>query len=138
MSQDRLPSHILKRASLRGGEYAWLVNDIPLVIEAARAANLSSVGGQLQFGIPEGTCECYWVGVSPKIDKTLPWQQIVQSTADESLRLYRALRDRFDFLAEGTGFPPLDALKAQGGNPADYMCFVWYTLSEDEWRSPRP
>ena len=54
----RLPHDLLQRASLRGSEYAWPIEDIPKVIEAARQANLASIGGQLQFRLPDGgTCE---------------------------------------------------------------------------------
>jgi hypothetical protein len=63
MEEVRLPAEILTKGSLRGGEYAWRVDDIPLVIDAAREAGLVSIGGQLQFRGPEFTCECYWVEV---------------------------------------------------------------------------
>ena len=60
----KLPDEILKRASLRGKEYAWPLDDIPHVIRACEAADLVNVGGQLQFRIPDGgTCECHWVEV---------------------------------------------------------------------------
>jgi len=45
---------LLARASLRGNEYAWPIADIPMVIDAARAANLVSIVGQLQFRLPDG------------------------------------------------------------------------------------
>lgn len=132
-----LPNHILERASLRGNEAAWRIDDIPLVIEAARAANLLNFGGQLQFRVPEGTCECYWVSVCPEVLRNRPWNEMVRHAADESQRLFDELKGRFDFLAEGLNSfaPHLDALKAQGGNPADYMCFVWDALSEEEWHA---
>jgi hypothetical protein len=38
---------MLAKARDCGGEYAWRVDDIPLVIDAARAAGLVNVGGQL-------------------------------------------------------------------------------------------
>ena len=63
-SEKSLPDHILSRATVRGNEYAWKTGDIPKVIEAARAAQLASIGGQLQLRLhDEGTCECYWVEV---------------------------------------------------------------------------
>src|SRR5258708_4550498 len=62
--ESRLPQHLIERASKRGRELAWSLDDIPEVIEAARDANLVSVGGQLQFRFQDGTtCECYWVEV---------------------------------------------------------------------------
>jgi hypothetical protein len=74
-SARALPPDLLARASLSGNEYAWPVNEIPSVIEAARAANLVSIGGELQFRLPDGgVCECYWVYVYPdkSVDKALP------------------------------------------------------------------
>jgi hypothetical protein len=49
----RLPHDVLQRATLQGNEYAWPVEYIPKVIEAAREAELASIGGQLQFRLPE-------------------------------------------------------------------------------------
>jgi hypothetical protein len=46
-AKSALPPDLLARALLAGNEYAWPLADIPAVIEAARAANLVSVGGQL-------------------------------------------------------------------------------------------
>jgi len=55
----RLPRDFLRRAVVRCTECAWPIADIPKVIDAARQANLASVGGQLQFRLPDGgTCEC--------------------------------------------------------------------------------
>jgi hypothetical protein len=74
-AEQHLPADILQRASLRGGEYAWLIKDVPSVIAAAKRANLVNIGGQLQFRIPdEGTCECYWVNVDTyrSVSKDLP------------------------------------------------------------------
>ena len=97
---------------------------------------LISVGGQLQFRLPDGgTFECYWVDVDTykSVDRALPWTVRVNRTAQVALRDFEALQQRFDFVAEGRmGFQPyLDALVAQGRVPADCMCFVWYVLSED-------
>ena len=83
-AEGALPPVLLGRASLVGNEYAWRVDDIPNVIEAARAANLVSIGGQLQFRLPDGgTCECYWVQVDTyqSVDRALPWKVRVERTA---------------------------------------------------------
>ena len=48
-SEERLPAGILAMASCRraGDEYAWRIEHIPQVIEAARYAGLVSIGDQL-------------------------------------------------------------------------------------------
>jgi hypothetical protein len=136
-AESALPPDLVARASLRGNEYAWRVDDIPNVIEAARAANLVNVGGQLQFRIPDGgTCECYWVEVDTyrAVDRALPWKARVERTAEVAARDFESLRSRFDFMSEGRkAFAPyLSELEAEGLDPADSMCFVWYVLAETE------
>ena len=126
-----LPIELLNRASLRGNEYAWPLNDIPDVIEAARAANLLSVGGQLQFRLPDGgICECCWVEVDTflTVPKDQPWAERVENTAVEALKAFHDLPNHHDFLAEGRkAFAEhLDALD----DPASTMCFVWDVMSE--------
>lgn len=137
LPEHTLPSEILQRALRAGNEYAWRIHDIPHVIEAARLSNLVSIGGQLQFRLPDGaTCECYWIEVdtNKSVDKALPWQERVTRTAEVALRDFQALQTRFDFISEGrVGFAPyLDALVAEGRDPADSMSFVWYVTNEAE------
>jgi hypothetical protein len=136
--EHALPLEILERASLKGNEYAWRIQDIPDVIEAARLSNLINIGGQLQFRLPDGsTCECYWIEVDTykSVNKELPWPERVARSAEAALRDFQALQSRFDFIAEGRDFPNLDALVRQGRDPAEYMCFVWYVVSESVARA---
>ena len=133
---EMLPADLLARATLRGNEYAWPIDDIPEVIEAARKANLVSIGGQLQFRLPEGTCECYWVEVDTylSVRKTLPWRERVERTAEIGASDFAKLCNSLDFLAAGRkGFAKhLDALIAEGGDPCASIYFVWYLLTQDE------
>lgn len=132
-----LPADLLARASLRGSEFAWPVDAIPEVIEAARRANLVSLGGQLQFRLPGGgTCECYWVQVDTyqSVNKTLPWPERVTQTAQISALDFADLQRTVDFLAAGReGFARhLDKEVAEGRDPQSSMCFVWYLQTEQE------
>ncbi|HEY3779273.1 MAG TPA: hypothetical protein VGL35_14575 [Rhizomicrobium sp.] len=127
----RLPHDLLQRASLRGNEYAWPIEDIPKVIEAARQANLASIGGQLQFRLPDGgTCECYWVEVDTykSVPTSLPWQERVDQTATVALADFSRLLSKFDFVAEGrrSFAEHFKRLEAEGGDPTQMICFVWY------------
>ncbi|HWU12620.1 MAG TPA: hypothetical protein VN157_01285 [Caulobacter sp.] len=133
-SIEHLPAELLARASLRGGEYAWSLTDIPAVIEAARAASLLNIGGQLQFRLPDGgVCECYWIEVDTyrNVSNELGWETRVEAAAADALSEFNRLLTEYDFLAEGQkGFAEhLDALKATGHAPGDAMCFVWYVAS---------
>jgi hypothetical protein len=134
LAERHLPKDILDRASLRGNEYAWAVSDIPLVVQAAREANLINLGGQLQFRLVDGsTCECYWVEVntSKTVPESLPWRERVVQTATVALDDFAALSSRFDFFEEGRrSFTSAFAeAEARGDDPHDAMCFVWYVVS---------
>ena len=127
----RLPREILKRASLRGDEYAWPIDDIPKVIEAARQANLVNIGGQLQFRLADGaTCECYWIEVdtTKSVPASLPWQARVEQTAIVALADFKRLTTTFDFVAEGrrSFAAHFKRLEAAGGDAAQTMCLAWY------------
>ena len=133
--EEQIPDSLRRRASLRGGEYAWPVEDIPNVIEAARLANLASLGGQLQFRLPDGgTCECYWVEIDPLVGlpPDLSWAERVSQTAERSLAAFHDLRSKFDFIREGrTAFADhLGKYEADGGDLSQAMCFVWYLESQ--------
>jgi hypothetical protein len=128
-----LPHDVLQRASLSGNEYAWPIEDIPTVIEAARQANLISIGGQLQFRLPDATCECYWVEVDTykTVSAALPWPERVNQAAAAALADFSRLLSRFDFVVEGCRTFAAVAdyfkrFKAEGGDPTRAMCFVWY------------
>jgi hypothetical protein len=126
----RLPPELLRRATRRGNEYAWPISDIPKVIEAARAANLVSIGGQLQFRPPGATCECYWVEVDTYwfVPTSLPWAERVVQTAKAALASFARLQTQYDFFEEGwRTFPVVfDDLARKGHDLREAMCFVWY------------
>jgi hypothetical protein len=130
-----LPPRLLERATLRGTEYAWPVDDIPAVIEAARAANLVNVGGQLQFRFSDGkTAELDWIAVDTLVSDDLPWSNRVHLAAEVALFEFKSLKARYDFIAEGRAAygKYLEALEASGGTVADALCFVWYLEEEGE------
>jgi len=128
-----LPKEILQKSDLKGNEHAWRIADIPAVIEAARAAGLVNVGGQLQFRIPEevgkGTSECYWVEVDTykKVPESLPWSDRVAETAKVALADFLALPTKYDFQKEGEGAA---RVFQKFGQPIaeieEMMWFVWY------------
>jgi hypothetical protein len=137
---SRLPQHLIERALMHGGELAWALDDIPAVIEAARDANLVSVGGQLQFRFPDGgTCECCWVEVDiyKSVSTSASWQERVDRAAAAAMAEFLQLSTKLDFLAEGrNAFPAAFAdLERQGQDAALAMCFVWYVEAEKESRT---
>ncbi|HEX4737640.1 MAG TPA: hypothetical protein VH331_08770 [Allosphingosinicella sp.] len=134
--ETKLPARLLERATLRGNEWAWPIGDIPEVIEAARQADLISIGGQLQLRLPAGaTCECYWVEVDTfqSVPPGLPWSERVEKTATAAQSQFQDLQQRYNFRAEGrSAFPEqFEELEASGVDPASALCFVWYVEERD-------
>lgn len=126
-----LPSELIRRASLRGGEYAWQLHDIPEVIEAARAARLVNIGGQLQFRLPDGgICECYWIEVDAlrEVDAASPRETIVQLSADAAQREFSSLPPPESLLRQGRASfdEHLGTAKISDDDLSACMCFVWY------------
>lgn len=128
-----LPRELLAAACCSDNEWGWPPELIPQVIAEGKRLDLLSLGGQLQFILPTGTCECYWVSVDPLRTEPsgLSWQERVALAAERSLEQFSALRLEFDFLAEGQrAFGQyFDDLRACRGDPAEYMCFFWYLES---------
>jgi hypothetical protein len=133
VEQRHLPRELLDRASLRHGEYAWPVTDIPLVIETVRRANLANVGGQLQFRFHDATiCECYWVEVDTYkvVPQSLSWNERVAQTAAAALAGFLSISEKYDFLEQGRCFTKIVGEEARGLNLQEAMCFVWYVDAE--------
>jgi hypothetical protein len=125
-----LPKAIRSAACRSDSEWGWPPESIPLVIDAAEKVGLLNVGGQLQFLMPEGTCECYWVEVDPLRDepKGLAWPERVARAANTARQQMADVSRRYDFIEEGRkAFADLfAAYEAAGGDLRDRMCFIWY------------
>jgi hypothetical protein len=133
-AEKALPPELIRRAWLSGSEYAWSLEDIPHVIEAARTAQLINIGGQLQFRLPDGgTAECYWIEVDTyrEVDEALPWETRVQLTAEVAKRQFAALPPKDALVEEGRkAFAPyLAEAEKSGYSTADLMWFVWYVAA---------
>lgn len=136
--EQLLPAEMLAKASLEGKEYVWRLSDIPDVIDAAEKANLVNIGGQLQFRLPTGTCECYWIEVDAckSLTSSMRWSERVRRSASVARADYAELRRVKDFVAEGRdAFEPyFREFKAIGGNLDEVMRFVWYLESKPKLR----
>ncbi|RIJ31292.1 hypothetical protein [Henriciella algicola] len=120
-AEQSLPKAILEKSSLRGLEYAWHPDDIPEVIEAARVAGLKSLGGQLQFRLPDATCEIYWIEVDQFGTEVDP-----DEAARRTLAQFHAIYSKDSWFREGRTFPAVREYEKAGGNLNAAMCFVWY------------
>jgi hypothetical protein len=105
-----------------------------LVIDAAEKLGLLNIGGQLQFLLPKGTCECYWVEVSALIGEPngLTWAERVSRAATVARQQMVDISFRYDFIEEGRKAfaEPFAAYEAAGGKLQDSMWFIWYLEAE--------
>jgi hypothetical protein len=129
-----LPDTLRTAACCSGREWGWQPEAIPLVIDAAEKLGLLNVGGQLQFLMPEGTCECYWVEVNALVGEPdgLTWVERVAWSAAAARQQMVDISRRYDFVEEGRkAFAgPFAAYEATGGNVRDRMCFIWYLQTD--------
>lgn len=138
-AESLLPPEVLARASQRGNEYAWHVDEICTVIAAAEEALLVNLGGQLQFRLSNGdTCECYWVDVDIGTSELggANWAEKVRHAGEIARERFLKLRKRYDFLHEGrANFQPVREAEAKGEDLSAAMYFVWYVADESgQWQ----
>ncbi|MGA9659534.1 MAG: hypothetical protein WBQ60_10595 [Asticcacaulis sp.] len=135
LTESRLPADILAKADFRHNEYAWRVNDLPKVIEAARAMGLRNIGGQLQLRTPDAIGECDWVDIDAcqLIPPVLPWEAQVDMAANIALQDLQLLKAEFHFATEiQNAFPEAVArFTSSGGKLEDAIWFVWYVDAEE-------
>ena len=101
--------------------------DVEEAVEAARKAGLACLGGQVQFQIPGGICEAYWLNYDPAERRdNEPWETYVSRSAGETLESFRRLRAETDFRHVAREWEPLRAMADAGLDPVDYLWFVLY------------
>jgi hypothetical protein len=129
-----LPDTLRSAACRSGNEWGWQPEIIPLVIDEAEKLGLLNVGGQLQFLMPEGICECYWVDVDALMSEPdgLMWPERVTLSAAAARHKMADISRRYDFVEEGRKAfaAPFAAYEATGGNVRDRMCFIWYLQAD--------
>ena len=117
LEEKRLPATILKKAIKSGNEFGWRQTDFIETIETARKLKLGIIGGQVQYVLPDGTCELYWLGYDP--DERQPgedWIKYCNRTADETISKFNDLVTKTDFEKEATSFDFLKDKKEKGIN----------------------
>ncbi|MFN7090008.1 MAG: hypothetical protein ACK4P4_05610 [Allorhizobium sp.] len=129
-----LPHTLQSAACHSGAEWGWRPETIPLVIDAAEKLGLLNIGGQLQFLLPQGTCECYWVEVAALTGEPngLTWAERVARAARVARQQMVDISFRYDFIEEGRKAftDPFAAYEAAGGNLQDCIWFIWYLEAE--------
>ncbi|MEM8885350.1 MAG: hypothetical protein AAGD14_14875 [Planctomycetota bacterium] len=129
MEEALLPESIRARASVsaRGG-HAWRLEDVPAVLEAARAAGLVCLGGKPRFRLDDATFEQYWSHVGgAQRENAESWGDFVDRSAalvDQHVRercIPSTLRE-----AAGGIRPLRESMRRDGIDPVEH---VWLELS---------
>jgi hypothetical protein len=109
-TENRLPKPILEKAIKSGNEFGWTQTDFLEVVEIARQNFMAIIGGQIQYVLPDGTCEPYWLSYDPdKRQLNEDWLTYCNRTAKECVDKFNKLiastdiekeaLTSFDFLA---------------------------------------
>jgi hypothetical protein len=129
MEEEKLPKELLDKASVsKGGEHAWKREDVPSVLQAAKAAHLACLGGQPQFQGPIGTAEPYWLSYNPGSRKAgESWEDYVIRSNDETLEAFNKRCVETDFLKEAMSWKHIqEAVEKDVINPLDHLWFILY------------
>jgi len=110
----------------------WKYGDLPQVVKVCREAGLAILGGKTEFFLPDGTCEIYWKKAHPRLKTAQEtWQQYVERSGAEFLRLIKDLQEQTDFVKEGVhAYKFLKEKKEAGVNIMDYICFAVEIMPE--------
>ena len=131
-----LPASIKAKAIRNGREYGWKKEDVEKVLDAARRLKLASLGGQVQFLLPDGTCELYWLTYDPseKLQKET-WKVYATRSIKESRAKFRQLCKSTDFVGEGIrSFDFLEQkVKEKQIDLSQYLTFIISLVDEREY-----
>lgn len=128
---------VITKAIRSGSEFGWRQDDVLATIEAARKLKLAVTGGQVQYVLPEGTFELYWLTYDPEERrKGEKWIDYCNRTADEMTTEFKTLVAKTDFEKEAlASFDFLRGKKMKGANIEDYRVFIIYfdDMESDLW-----
>ncbi len=129
MEELALPEIIRSKASITpGGEHAWRIGDVEETIEAACEVGLGCLGGQVQFQLPEGTCEAYWLAYDPTERRAgEPWRDYVCRAAQETRDAFRRVCRETDFRRVAREWEFMRTkIDREGYDPMNDLWFVLY------------
>ncbi len=123
-----LLTETLQKAIVSGKEFGWKRTDFREVIDKAVEVGLGINGGQVQFKLPDGTCELYW----PKYDRTEgksgeDWIDYRQRTKEECLSQFESLPTDSEIVKEGIeSFGFLYEKSKTNFNLNEFLIFILY------------
>jgi hypothetical protein len=127
-----LPRELIDKASQRGNEFAWRRHDLPAVFAAARHAALGNLGGQVQFRLPDATCELYWQNFDVRTrGEAEPWLAFLDRSAADVLDALARLPADDELIRDGIAhFEALRIAAAAGSDLRQALAFVCYFAAE--------
>lgn len=137
-AESLLPAEILSRAVRSGEEFGWRREDVADAIAAAPAAGLAVLGGQVQFRLPEGICELYWMPYEPS-DRGdgESWESYTARSARETLNALQSVLSQ-DLVQEGVAaFEFLREKQSQGVDLQQHLLFLVVFQTREEARQAR-
>jgi len=135
MSEEYLPVDMRQKANVAlGGEHAWRIGDFEAVVLTAKSVNLASLGGQVQFILPEGTCEMHWINYDSEGQKANEsWNVYVERSASEVLTKFRSVCGSVDFMKEANDWRVIrEKIENESIDPLEYLWFVGYFKTETQ------
>ena len=132
-AESNLPTDILARAVMSGKEYGWRRADVVATIRVAPSVGLAVLGGQVQFVVPDGTCELYWMNFDPTERKPQePSDTYVSRSSEETLAALQRVMSH-DLVQEGVStFGILKQKQSQGIDLEQHLLFIVYLQTEKE------
>jgi hypothetical protein len=129
-----LPAEIAEGANLSGNEYGWSPAAFPHALKKACTLGYACLGGQFQFRAPKATYEMYWLNADPdERGAEESWEEFQLRSCVQTLERYERRLAETDFVAEGHRLRTLLELSAPEDEPLDYLCFVAYFRSRQQY-----
>lgn len=99
---------------------------------------MATLGGQVQFRCPDGTCELYWLNADAEERRPdEDWPEFVARSAEQVLQGLSELPTPADIVAEGVArFAHLRELHSRGVALDEFLWFVLYFESQDTGSDP--
>ena len=130
-----LPKEILAKAIRSGNEFGWKQVDFIHVVLAAQSAGLGITGGQVQFCLPDGTCELYWLRYDTgERQSGESWKRYCERTSRECIDQFQKLIETTHFVNVGIqNFKFLKAKASEGVDLGQYLTFILYFNDLETW-----
>jgi hypothetical protein len=124
----KLPKRLIDISVKRCNEYGWKQDDVLDVIEAARKVPMATIGGQVQYVLPDAICELYWLSYdSSDRKKNEDWLAYCDRSANECSEKFKQLLT-VDIQAKAVDafFESLTNKGKPIDNLNDYQIFILY------------